>query len=562
MKKELDFKIIMNDKKKVKKPKKTDISKNISIQEKSQPTLLSIIKKPSLYGNNIKNVSVIQTHISYVVLTGKYVYKIKKPVNFGFLDFSTLEKRKYFCEEELRLNRRLCPEIYLDVVSFTKKNDDIEINGSGEIIDFAVKMNEFPQESILNKLLKKNKIVEKTIDNIVDILVNFYKSSISSDEINYFGTVEAVKHNTDENFEQTKEFINLTITKEKFDSIKKRTNDFLNLNKNILENRVKNGFIKDCHGDLHSGNIVVINDKICIFDCIEFNQRFRYSDVASDIAFLSMDLDFLGQAYLSSYLIEKYVEKSKDENIFDVLNFYKCYRAYVRGKVIGFKLNDPNIDKLEKEKTINLARKYFDLAYFYSKLFSRNHKKDIKPVLFITTGLTGTGKTTIARKFAVDYNAKIISTDTVRKEFAGIDKYERHYDAYNTGLYSPKKMRQTYDKMFEKAEFFLNNRKNVVLDATFKTEKLRDIARKISEKNNVFFLILYCNCPEEKVKEYLDARVKKKSVSDGRWEIYVKQKDSFEKPEKNDFVEIDISKNNLDYQLKVFNNVIQKICEG
>ena len=548
----------MNEKKNVKKPKKVDIFKNISFTKKSQPTLLSIIKKPSLYGNNIKKVSIIQTHISYVVLTGKYVYKIKKPVNFSFLDFSTIEKRKHFCEEELRLNRRLCPEIYLDVVPLTRKNDDVEINGSGEVIDYAVKMKEFPQESIFNRLLEKNKIDEKTIDNIVDILVNFYKSSKSSVEINYFGTVEAIKHNTDENFEQTKDFINLTITKEIFDFIKNQTNDFLNVNKNIFDDRIKNGFIKDCHGDLHSGNIVLLDDKICIFDCIEFNQRFRYSDVASDIAFLSMDLDFLGQAYLSSYLIEKYVEKSKDENIFDVLNFYKCYRAYVRGKVIGFKLNDSNIDKLEKEKTINLARKYFDLAYFYSQLFSRKNKKDVKPVLFITTGLTGTGKTTVARKFAVDYNAKIISTDAVRKEFAGIDKYERHHDAYNAGLYCPKKMRQTYDKIFEKADVFLNNKKNVVLDATFKTEKLRDMARKISEKNNACFLILYCNCPIEKVKEYLDARVKKKSVSDGRWEIYIKQKDSFEKPRKKDFVEIDVSKNNLDYQLKVFNSVIQK----
>ena len=552
----------MNNQKNNKKPEKNNLSKDISFTKKSQPTLLSIIKKPSLYGNNIKNVSIIQTHISYVVLTGKYVYKIKKPVNFGFLDFSTIKKRKHFCEEELRLNRRLCPEIYLDVVSFTKKNDDIEINGSGEVIDYAIKMKEFPQESILNKLLEKNKINEKTIDNIVDILVNFYKSNKSSDEIDYFGTMEAVKHNTDENFEQTKDFINLTITKKIFDYIKKTTNDFLKINKNIFDDRVKNGFIKDCHGDLHSGNITLIDNKICIFDCIEFNQRFRYSDVASDIAFLSMDLDFLGHAYLSSYLIEKYVEKSKDENIFDVLNFYKCYRAYVRGKVTGFKLNDPNIDKIEKEKTINLARKYFDLAYYYTQLFSRKNKKDVKPVFFITTGLTGTGKTTIARKFAVDYNAKIISSDTVRKEFAGIDKYERHHDAYNTGLYSPKKMKQIYDKIFEKADIFLKNQKNVVLDATFKIENLRDMARKISEKNNTCFLILYCNTPKEKVKEYLDARVKKKSVSDGRWEIYVKQKDSFEKPRKNDFVEIDVSNNNLDYQLKVFNSVIQKSCEG
>jgi uncharacterized protein len=527
----------------------------------NQEKFFNTLKKPKVYGSNVKNVDVIQTHISYVFLTGEYVYKIKKPVNFGFLDFSTLEKRKHFCEEELKLNRRLCPQIYLDVIKITKKNDDLELNGSGEIVDYAVKMKEFPQNSILNKLLEKNKIDEKTIDSIVDILVDFYKSGKSSDKINYFGTAETVKHNTDENFEQTKDFINVTINKEIFDFIKKTTNDFLNTNKNIFEDRVKNGFIKDCHGDLHSGNIVLIDNKICIFDCIEFNQRFRYSDVASDIAFLAMDLDFLGQAYLSSYLIERYIKKSKDEGIFNVLNFYKCYRAYVRGKVTGFRLNDPNIDKLEKEKIINLAKKYFDLAYYYALLFLRENKKAAKPVLFITTGLTGTGKTTIARKIAVDYNAKLISTDTVRKELAGVDKYERHHDAYNTGLYSPDKMRETYDKIFEEASIFLKKHRNVVLDATFKTEKLRGMAKKLSKENNACFLILYCNCPQDKVKEYLDLRVKKKSVSDGRWEIYVKQKTSFEKPNKKDSVEIDVSKNSLEYQLNVFKNVIQKICE-
>lgn len=528
------------------------------ISKKNNTKLLNIIKKPSLYGNHIKKVKIIQTHISYVVLTGKYAYKFKKPVNFGFLDFSTLKKRKYFCEEEIRLNRRICPEIYLEVVTLNRKNDNITFNGSGEVIDYAVKMKEFPQSFILNKLIEKNKIDEKIIENIVDMLVNFYKSSKSTNDINYFGTTEVIKNNTEENFDQTKGFINLTITKEKFDFIKKRTNNFINANTNFFDERIKNGFIKDCHGDLHSGNIVLLDDKIYIFDCIEFNKRFRYSDVASDIAFLSMDLDFLGKPYLSSYLIEKYVDKSKDENIFNILNFYKCYRAFIRGKVIGFKLNDKKIDQLEKEKTIKLAKKYFDLAYFYSKLFSKN-KKDVKPIFFITTGLTGSGKTTVARKFAVDYNAKMISTDTVRKEFAGIDKYERHFDAYNTGLYSPIKMKQIYNKIFDKADILLNSKKNVVLDATFKSKKLRDTSKKLAEKNNACFLILYCNCPEENIKIFLDNRIKKKSISDGRWEIYIKQKNSYEKPTNNDCIEIDVSINKLDYHLKVFNKVIQKL---
>ena len=527
-----------------------------------QSKFLKKLKNPTLYNSDLKKVKIIQTHISYVAITNNFAYKIKKPIDFGFLDFSTLEKRKYFCEEEIKLNRRLCPEIYLDVVSITRKNDELELNGSGEIIDYAVKMKKFSQDFILDKLIKKNQIDEKIIDKIVDILVNFYKSTKSTDEIKNFGTAKAVKYNTDENFEQTKEFIDITIERNIFEFIKKTTNEFLLVNKNFFNHRAQNGFIKDCHGDLHSGNIVILdNKKICIFDCIEFNHRFRYADVASDIAFLSMDLDFLGQPYLSSYLIEKYIEKSKDKNMFYVLNFYKCYRAYVRGKVTSFKLNDPNIDKIQREEITKVAKKYFNLAYYYAQLFSREIKKHVKPVLFITTGLTGTGKTTIARKLAVDYNAGIISSDIIRKEIAGIDKYERHHDAYNTGLYSPENMKQTYDKIFEKADFFLKKQRNVVLDATFKTEELRKKAKKLSEKNNACFINIYCNCPKKKVKEYLESRVEKKSVSDGRWEIYVKQKKSFEKPENNDFIEIDVSKNNFKCQLDVFQNVIKKIHE-
>ncbi len=525
----------------------------------NQKNFVEQIKNPDTYEKKVDSVKLIQTHISFVALTGKYAYKIKKPVDFGFLDFSTLEKRKYFCEEELRFNRRLCPEIYLDVISINKKKDGLKINGEGETVDYAVKMKEFSQKSIMSNLLKNDLISDKKIENICEILVEFYKKNVSSKEIDKYGSVELVKKNTDENFEQTEAVINKTISKEKFDFIKKSTNDFLK-NKKLFEKRIKNGFICDCHGDLHTGNIVISKDKVCIFDCIEFNKRFRYSDAASDIGFLAMDLDFLGYPYFSSKLIESYVEKSKDKGIFDVLNFYKCYRAYVRGKVTGFKLNDPNIDKKEKKDIIKTASKYFDLSYFYAKLFSKTINK--KPVLFVTTGLTGTGKTTIAKKFMVDYNSCLISTDSVRKEIAGIDKYERHHDAYNTGMYSPEKMMQTYDKVLKKADKILKKGENVVLDATFKTKKLREKAKKIAFENNAIFLILYCNTSEEKVRNYLEERVKKKSISDGRWEIYVKQKDSYEIPGSDEkYLEIDVSNKSFDYQINTFSKVFEKIME-
>ncbi len=521
------------------------------------------LKKPSVYGSNVESVKLLQTHISYVVLTGRYAYKIKKPVNFGFLDFSNLERRKFFCEEELRLNRRLCPEIYIGVVPITESNGDLKINGDGKIIDYAVKMIEFPQEKIMRNILLKHDDVDVEIfDKISSILVDFYKKNISSEEIRRYGSVESIKYNTDENFEQIEEFIDISISREYYDFIKNITNSFLETKKGFFEKRVKNGFIKDCHGDLHTGNIVIDNDRICIFDCIEFNKRFRYGDVASDIGFLAMDLDFLGYPYRSGYLVEKYVEKSNDSNVFDVLNFYKCYRAFVRGKVNSFRLNEKNLSQNEKKEILTICKKYFDLAYYYASLCSLQLSEKTKPVLFVLTGLTGTGKTTIARKISVDYQAFKISSDRLRKELAGVDIYEKHYDKYNTGLYSPEKMRQVYDKMFEQATLLLRSGKNVVLDATFKTNDLRDEAVRIAKENNAVCLFVYCSCPEDKVREYLEERVRRKTVSDGRWEIYVKQKDSFESLRKvYDFVEVDISNKSFEYQLNVFKDMFNKVYE-
>jgi len=527
-----------------------------------QSLLFQSIKNPQLYGEDVSSVEIIQTHISYVALTGKYAYKIKKPVNFGFLDFSTLEKRKYFCEEEVRLNKRLCPDIYIGVVPITQKDNNLELSGKGKVVDYAVKMKEFPQEKIMTKLLEKEKISEEILDKICDILNNFYKKSEHSKEIDNYGSIETIKKNTDENFDQTESVIDVTISKEKFNFIKNATNQFLAQNKDIFKKRIKDGFIRDCHGDLHSGNIVVSDNKVFIFDCIEFNKRFRYSDVSSDIGFLAMDLDFQAHPYHSSYFINKYVEKSNDLGIFDVLNFYKCYRAYVRGKVIGFKLNDKHIDKKEKQEIIKIASRYFDLAYYYASLFSKDLVKT-KPIFFITSGLTGTGKTTVARKISIDYHTHLISTDEIRKELEGIDKFEKHHDAYNTGLYSPDKMLFTYEKVLEKADKILSKGENVTMDATFKTKKLRDMACNVASKNNANFLVLFCKTPEKFIKKYLEERVKKKSISDGRWEIYLKQKDSFEGfNDKKIIVEIDISSKSYDYQIKTFKEILKKINRG
>jgi hypothetical protein len=523
--------------------------------------LFDQLKNPKFYGSHVISVQLLQTHISYVALTGTYAYKVKKPVNFGFLDFSTLDKRKYFCEEELRLNKRLCPDMYLDVLPITQKNNILELNGDGTIVEYVLKMKEFPQEYIMTNMLQQAKISEETIDHLCMILVDFYNSQEPSEEIKKYGELQAVKQNIDENFNQTKPMIGFTIPKETYWYIKEAATKFFERKKEAFGQRIKEGRIYDCHGDLHSGNIIVTRENIHIFDCIEFNDRFRFCDVASDIAFLSMDLDYLNYPYLSSYLIQKYVEKSRDINIYSVLNFYKSYRAFVRGKVHGFQLNDPHIDPEKKNSLVEIAKKYFDLSRYYTGLFLLDLQNN-KPLIFLVTGLSGTGKSTVARKIAVDYHATQINTDVVRKEIAGIDKFEQHHDQFNTGLYDPKKIDDTYEKVMEQAAKFLKKNENVVLDATFQKKKYRDMVHHVAAKYHAKLVRVQCVCPDDVVKNRLEDRLRKKSISDGRWEIYLQQKTTFEpfSSEENSLT-IDTSNESYEYRMGFFRLLLSRVAE-
>ena len=331
----------------------------------TQKEIVATLLTPDAYPRDAGKVELIQTHISFVFLTKNYVYKVKKAVNFGFLDFSTLDKRRTYCEKELELNRRLCPEIYLEVVPITK-SDIIKINGNGETIEYALKMKRLPQKKIMTLLLKAKKINKKTIDEIARIVAAFHSKAQTSTEISEFGSLKIIKINWEENFAQTKKYINQTISQLEFQFIQSKINNFMEKNKSLFESRIADNRIRDCHGDLHSGNIFITN-KICIFDTIEFNDRFRYSDVTADVAFLAMDLDFQHRSDLATYFVERYIEYSEDQQLTKLLVFYKCYRAYVRGKVISFRLDDPNMKNEENAYATNEAQAYFKLALEYAK---------------------------------------------------------------------------------------------------------------------------------------------------------------------------------------------------
>jgi aminoglycoside phosphotransferase family enzyme len=333
-----------------------------------QKQIVEALMKPEAYDEDPGSIELLQTHISFVFLTRRFVYKVKKAVNFGFLDFTTLEKRRFFCEKELKLNRRLCGDMYLEVVPINKA-DVVKIKGAGETVEYAVKMKRMPQEKIMSKLLEENKVNGKFVDRIAKIIAEFHSKAETNSRISEFGFLASIETNWKENFEQTEEYVGKTISPEDFKLIREKVEDFMKKSAPLFKKRMAENRVRDCHGDIHSGNIFV-TDKIYIFDAIEFNERFRYSDVASDVAFLAMDLDFKGKTDLSNFFVEKYAEYSGDQEMTKLLPFYKCYRACVRGKVVSFKLKDPNVRSKEKNTAKKEANAYFKLASTYAKTFS------------------------------------------------------------------------------------------------------------------------------------------------------------------------------------------------
>jgi aminoglycoside phosphotransferase family enzyme len=333
-----------------------------------QKQVIEALMKPEAYEEDPGTVELVQTHISVVFLTRRFVYKVKKAVHFGFLDFTTLEKRHCFCEKELKLNRRLCGDMYLEVVPINIA-DAVKIKGEGETVEYAVKMKRMPQEKIMAKLLEENKVDDKLIDRIAKIIAEFHSKAVTNSRISEFGSLATIETNWKENFEQTEEFIGKTISAENYKLIRDKVEDFMKKKTTLFEKRMAEKRVRDCHGDIHSGNIFV-TDEIYIFDAIEFNERFRYSDIAADVAFLALDLDFKKRIDLSNFFVKKYVEYSGDRELMKLLLFYKCYRAYVRGKVTSFKLNDPKISDNDKIAAINEANSYFKLSSSYAKKFS------------------------------------------------------------------------------------------------------------------------------------------------------------------------------------------------
>ncbi len=489
----------------------------------NQNAIAAAMSNSDFYPSRPESVEVIQTHISWVFIAGDEVFKVKKAVDFGFLDFTTLEKRKFYCEEEVRLNRRLAPQVYRGVVEISQDREGKIVLGKAEtVLDYAVHMNRIPADKMLKKLLRQGDFDSQIIPAVARKLVDFHRNADTGGIIDETGGIETVRRNHEENFSQTASFIGRTLSAFRHGFIRVYARTFLDDHEDLFRKRVREHKIRDCHGDLHLEHIVITDDQIIIFDCIEFNERFRFGDVAAEVAFLAMDLDFNGYRELSKFFVQAYLDASGDQDLGILIPFYQCYYAFVRGKVTGFRLYDSQISREERDAATCTAEKYFELALSYAFSFT-------KPTLILMAGLMGSGKSVIARELSRITGVSIIQMDVIRKELCDLTPTERRLDDFGVGIYSEDFTQHVYEQAFATAKNLLTSGKSVIVDASFKRQGHRAAAYNVIQDMEADFFVLECTCSDDCARERLARRIQDKNeASDGRPEIYDAQKEDFD----------------------------------
>jgi len=427
------------------------------------------------------------------------------------LDFSSLEKRKFYCEEELRLNSIFAPELYLEVVPIYENDGQFSFQEKGKVVEYLVKMREFKQENIFSTLVESDDFSLKLSTELAQKLADMHEKADSNPEISKFASVAHIRKIADQNFDQTAKYIGQCISKKSFERIEAFTLNFMDQHKSLFEKRQKSGKIRECHGDLHLNNICVYKDKIQFFDRIEFNKEFRNIDVVYDLAFLIMDLHFRNQQSAATRIVNEYFEQTGDYEGAALLSFYACMRAYIRGKVISFRLDNKAQDKEAIEAE---ARAYFNLAESYAA--------EEKAKLWITTGLSGSGKSTVARRIAAKKPFLIIRSDALRKHLMGAPLYEKGPEH----IYQPEVSRTTYEKLIELADFLTDIGVSVLLDAKFDKRKWRSKARNAAMEKQLDFKIIYCDAAPDELKRRLKQR--SDDVSDADVSLIDQQVKTFE----------------------------------
>ncbi len=460
--------------------------------------LINALLNPALYAHPVENIKLAETHISWVILTGPFAYKIKKPVNLGFLDFSTLALRQQYCEAELRLNRRLAPEFYLEVVAITGTATAPHWQGAGPSIEYAVKMRQFPTEMELDRLATAGKITSAHITQLAVDVATFHSSIPQADVSMTYGSSEAVWQPIAENFQQLEKCCQSPALREQLQKLWTWCVGSHAEFQPLLQARKREGYIRECHGDMHLANMFLWQDRVVVFDCLEFNASLRWIDVISEIAFLTMDLRDRNLANLASCFLDRYLQETGDYAGLMLLNCYQAYRAMVRAKVACIRLQQTRQESTEYAQQYNLMQEYLALA--------ANFTRTNRPILFITHGVSGSGKTFFTGKLVATINAVRVRADVERKRLAGFGATANSASGLNRDLYSAQMGERTYNQLAKTAGEIIRAGFHAIVDATFLQHAQRAEFVRLAQELGVPMQILAFNATALTLQHRIQSR--------------------------------------------------------
>lgn len=476
--------------------------------------LIGFLSDPKSYPHENAGVELVQTHASVIAIGNDLVYKVKKPVNFEFMDFSTLEKRKFYCDEEVRLNRRLTYDIYLGIVPIYLSDQGVlTFENKGVIVDYAVKMRRMKDAGFLSNLVEGELVEERHFQLIIDRLCSFYNSLGPQDLNAQYGTPDSIAYIINENTQVRREYLNKTLDPFQEELISGYQQQFLIDKRRFLEDRVFQGWVKDTHGDLRLEHFYFENEGVEVFDCIEFKERLRVNDLVNDYGFLCMELDYAGYARESDQIYSELIKCTGDRFDEELLTFYKTHRACVRGMVHAVAAYAREVTPEDQLRNNRISRKFFGLATRYVMLKDR-------PTVFAIYGGVATGKSTLSGKLAEILDIPHIQSDATRKEIAGLKVDEYPDDETRERLYTKEMTKRTYGEVIRKGQQLIEQHRAVILDGRWSKDDQKQMLIEAYPNARIFWIQTVA--PLEEREKRLKEREKNKSISDARLNIFKK----------------------------------------
>ena len=462
--------------------------------------LVQTLRKTAPFPHSSEEIQLRETHISWVLLTGDFAYKIKKPVDFGFLDYSTLEKRKHFCELEISLNQRLAPDFYLELIPLSGSPEAPRIGDDSDPFEYVIKMRQFDDTLLLNALQQRGELTEAHLLQLAQKLADFHTAISGQSVPEGLGTPEAIWEPAQQNFDQIRPLLTDEAALTQLKRLEDWSKDTFERLTTVMTERLTQGFVRECHGDLHLGNTTLWQGEVVPFDCIEFNPAFRWCDVISDLAFLLMDLEDRGLKKMAHLTLNHYLEQTGDYAGLQLLCFYKVYRALVRAKVNLFRLGQPGLDDEDKAAILRQYRSYTDLAESYTDFYP--------PYLLLTYGVSGSGKSTLTQQVVKELGGIRIRSDVERKRLFGLKATDLSHSALNDQIYSREATEQTYQRLTELSDLALRACFPVTLDATNLKRSQRERLGKVAEDLGLAYLIVALKADEQTLRRRLAKRKK------------------------------------------------------